>query len=78
MLDDIFFTVSLFRVLTIARIRKFFSRNVLLIACPVVIVYQWSLGRRWQWILATTTSCYKTWMAGPMGGAADRFGNVHH
>jgi hypothetical protein len=67
MLDDIFFMVFLFRVLSIARIQKKFSRNVLLVAHLVVIVYQCPTRTRWQWILAMATSCCKTSMAAPLG-----------
>jgi hypothetical protein len=39
----------------------------LLVARPIVIVYQWPPRRSWQWILAMATSCCKTLMAGSLG-----------
>jgi hypothetical protein len=78
MFDDISFTVFFFESLASQESEKKFPRNVLHVARPVVIVYQWPLRRRWKWILATATTCCKKSMMGPLWGAADGSGSVHH
>jgi hypothetical protein len=48
MLNDIFFTVFLFESLALQGSEKSYSPKALLVAHPVVIVYQWPPGRHWQ------------------------------
>jgi hypothetical protein len=79
MLDDIFFMVAFFESLASQGPEKISSRNALLVARPIVIVF--TTVAPWDVLAVDIGNNYQLLQDvndGPLGGAADRSDSSHH